>query len=514
MEVQVAVVGMGHWGKNLVRNFAQLGALRLVCDLDPTVESAYRDKYSNVAFSTSYEAVLNDEQVQAVVISTPAAMHFQMTRDALQAGKDVFVEKPLALNVKEGEELASLATRYQRILMVGHILRYHPAVIKLSQLVRNGDLGRILYIYSNRLNIGKIRREENILWSFAPHDVSVMQALLNEQPSKVSCQGGSYLSEDVADVTVSQFLFPSGVQAHIFVSWLHPVKEQRLVVVGMEKMAVFDDTAKDKLVLYPHRVEWHNRIPTAIRADAEIVPVEETEPLRAECAHFLECVESRQQPRTDAHEALRVLRILEACQQSLPQGARPYTLHPTAVVDEACQIGAGTKVWHFSHILHNSKVGENCTIGQNVMVGPDVTIGNGCKIQNNVSIYKGVTLEDYVFCGPSAVFTNVFNPRSEITRMGELKPTLVRRGASIGANATIVCGHTIGEYAFIGAGSVVTKDIPAYALVYGNPAIQRGWMCKCAASKISFNKSHQAACGTCGREYHLSDGQVVLNGES
>ena len=182
-------------------------------------------------------------------------------------------------------------------------------------------MDEINYLYSNRLNIGKIRTEENILWSFAPHDISVMLSLLNEMPTRVSCQGGAYLNHDVLDVTLSHFDFPSGVQAHIFVSWLHPVKEQRLVVVGSEKMAVFDDTAEHKLVLYPHKVEWRNRIPTAVKAEGEIVALEDREPLRAECQHFLDCVESRTSPVSDGAEGLRVLRVLDACQRALRNGS-------------------------------------------------------------------------------------------------------------------------------------------------------------------------------------------------
>src|SRR2546422_11708402 len=206
-----------------------------------------------------------------------------MARAALEAGKDVLVEKPLAIDVSHGEAVVELAKANGRILMVGHILRYHPAVLKLQELVANGALGKIDYLYSNRLNIGKIRTEENILWSFAPHDISVMLSLLNEMPTRVACRGTAYLNRDVADVTLSHFEFPSGVQAHIFVSWLHPIKEQRLVVVGAEKMAVFDDTAEDKLVLYPHKVEWKNRLPTAVKAAGEVVALDNREPLKAEC---------------------------------------------------------------------------------------------------------------------------------------------------------------------------------------------------------------------------------------
>jgi UDP-2-acetamido-3-amino-2,3-dideoxy-glucuronate N-acetyltransferase len=182
-----------------------------------------------------------------------------------------------------------------------------------------------------------------------------------------------------------------------------------------------------------------------------------------------------------------------------PSGDKPYFLHESAYVDEPCIIGKGTKIWHFSHIMKNSRMGENCNIGQNVVVSPDVTIGNNVKIQNNVSVYTGCILEDDVFCGPSMVFTNVINPRSHVTRRDEYKTTLVRRGASLGANSTIVCGITIGKYAFIGAGSVVTRDVPDYALIYGNPARTRGWMCQCGIH-LAFH-GDKAKCAACGSGY-------------
>ena len=194
-----------------------------------------------------------------------------MAKEALECDKDVYAEKPLALRESEGAQLVELADRRKRILMVGHILQYHPAVRKLKQLITPGTLGRIEYLYSNRLNIGKIRTEENILWSFAPHDISVTLGLLDELPTEVHCSGGTYLSQNVADVTLSALSFPSGVRAHIFVSWLHPFKEQRLVVVGSEKMAVFNDMDPNKLQLYSHKLEWKSRTPVAVKGDAEIV---------------------------------------------------------------------------------------------------------------------------------------------------------------------------------------------------------------------------------------------------
>lgn len=487
MTPNIAVVGNGYWGKNLVRNFFDLGALRVVCDSSPLVEANVHAKYPQLIYYRDYDEVLSDENVRGVVLATPAVSHFDMAKCALLAGKDVFVEKPLALNVNDGVELVDLAAAHGRILMIGHILQYHPAVRKLKELVDCGTLGRIEYIYSNRLNMGKIRAEENILWSFAPHDISVLLRLLGEDPQSATCEGGCYLSRDVADVTLSQFTFANGVRAHIFVSWLHPFKEQRLVVVGSEKMALFDDTATDKLVLYPHRVEWRDRVPNAIKAQAESVPIAAEEPLNNECREFLECMESRRDPLTNGREGLRVLRVLNACQESLEghksvlvlsptDTSKPYFVHPTAIVDEPCSIGAGTKIWHFSHVLRGAKVGEHCVLGQNCQIADNVVIGNNVKIQNNVSIYSGAIIEDDVFLGPSCVLTNVTNPRSQVNRHSLYEKTTFRRGATVGANATIVCGTVLGRYCFIGAGAVVVKDVPDYALVVGNPARPIGWM--------------------------------------
>ncbi len=487
---KVGVVGVGYWGKNLVRNFYQLGALAALCDGEPAVEASCQRQYGDIKFYRDFSTLLEDSSITAVAIATPAVTHYELTMAALAAGKDVLVEKPLAIDVKQGEDLVRLAEAKAKILMVGHILRYHPAVLKLKQLITDGSLGKINYLYSNRLNIGKIRTEENILWSFAPHDISVMLSLLGEMPARVHCQGSAYLNRDVTDVTLSHFEFPSGVQAHIFVSWLHPIKEQRLVVVGSEKMAVFDDTAEHKLLLYPHRVEWKNRIPTAVKANAEVVDLEDGEPLRAECQHFLDCVENRISPVSNGAEGLRVLRVLDACQRAFHNGGvtlapapvngkreeRPYFVHPSAYVDDGAEIGARTKVWHFSHVMKGARIGERCVIGQNVNVDGGTVIGNNVKIQNNVSVYTGVTIEDDVFLGPSCVLTNVTNPRSQVNRHSLYETTVLKRGCSIGANATIVCGVTIGRYAFVGAGSVVTKNVPDFALVVGNPARQVGWM--------------------------------------
>ncbi len=517
----IACIGAGQWGKNLVRNFNELGVLKWVCDSSPERRTQMLLEYPAVKLTGSLDQVLFDPEVVGVVIATPAETHGELVRSALLADKDVFVEKPLCLSAVEGQELVALASARERVLMVGHLLWYHPAVLKLKQLIEAGELGRIQYIYSNRLNLGRIRREENILWSFAPHDISVILGLVGEMPDSVSAQGGNYLHDGIADVTVSLLSFPSGVKAHVFVSWLHPFKEQKLVIVGDRKMAVFNDLEQhDKLVLYPHSIQWKNHMPVANKAERIPVTVDWVEPLRAECQHFIDCINSRAAPQTDGHEAVRVLTVLEACQQSLrrPNGKdrkasgplQPYFVHESSYVDDGVVIGEGTTVWHFSHVLKNSRIGKNCRIGQNVLIGPNVSIGNGVKIQNNVSVYEGVTLEDHVFCGPSVVFTNVFNPRSEIRRMHELRPTLIRTGATLGANCTIVCGITIGHYAFVGAGAVVVKDVPDFALVVGNPAQVTGWMCVCG-KRIEFNgEDGPGSCRECNRKYRKGDQMVCL----
>jgi UDP-2-acetamido-3-amino-2,3-dideoxy-glucuronate N-acetyltransferase len=520
--VKVAVIGVGYWGKNLVRNFHELGVLEALCDGEPAVEANCRRLYGNVKFYREFDAVLADRSITAVALATPAVTHYALAKAALEAEKDVLVEKPLAVDVKQGEDLVHLAEAKARILMVGHILRYHPAILRLQELIHDGTLGKINYLYSNRLNIGKIRTEENILWSFAPHDISVMLALLNEMPTRVACQGGAYLNHDVSDVTLSHFDFPSGVRAHIFVSWLHPFKEQRLVVVGSEKMAVFDDTAEHKLVLYPHRVEWKNRVPTAVKATGEVVALEDREPLRAECQHFLDCVENRTSPVSDGREGLRVLRILDACQRAMQNGAialetpviatkpeRPYFVHESAYVDDGAEIGAGTKIWHFSHVMKGARIGERCVLGQNVNVDGGTLIGNNVKIQNNVSVYTGVVIEDDVFLGPSCVLTNVTNPRSQINRHSLYETTVLKRGATIGANATIVCGVTIGRYAFVGAGAVVTKNVPDFALVVGNPARQVGWMSRHGHRLESSDSDSVMRCPESGYRYCESEPGVL-----
>ena len=314
-ESRVAVIGCGYWGQNLVRNFRELEKLAAVCDAGEEGRRRARQLAPSVEVIADVEEVLASD-VQGIVVATPAETHYALARRALMANKDVFVEKPLALDYREAEALVRIAREKQRILMVGHVLEYHPGIRMLLQLVESGELGEIRYIYSNRLSLGKIRREENILWSFAPHDIAVILRLAGNLPFQVTASGGSYVQPNIADVTITNLLFDKGVRAHIHVSWLHPFKEQRLVVIGSRKMASFDDVAKH-LVLYDQRVELKLRGPIPIKGDGEEISFPKDEPLRLECQAFLNAMASRESPLTDGCSGLRVLQVLAAAQRSL-----------------------------------------------------------------------------------------------------------------------------------------------------------------------------------------------------
>lgn len=312
----VAVVGCGYWGKNLVRNFCEIGNLTQVCDASEEGRVRAAELAPSAAITADLEDVLQGP-VSAVVIATPARTHYKLASRALEAGKDVLVEKPLALRFEEGLELLERASGSDRILMVGHVLEYHPGVVRLRELIDNGELGIIHYIYSNRLNLGKIRREENILWSFAPHDIAVILRLVGDLPFQVSATGGSYVQPNIPDTTVTHLLFDDGVRGHIYVSWLHPFKEQRLVVIGSRRMVSFDDVSKE-LILYDQRVEVGEDGPVPIKEDqGQPVDFPDDEPLRKECEAFLQAVRSREPPVTDGQSGLDVLKVLQAAQRSL-----------------------------------------------------------------------------------------------------------------------------------------------------------------------------------------------------
>ncbi|HEY5238197.1 MAG TPA: Gfo/Idh/MocA family oxidoreductase [Rhizomicrobium sp.] len=326
----VAAVGCGYWGKNIVRNFAELGALRAVSDADPDIAAKFSRQYNVPALSLP--EIINDDAFEGVAFASPARLHVEHAGAALKAGKHVLVEKPMALSLPEGRALARLADQRGRILMVGHLLHYHPIVLKLLETIHSGRLGEVKHIHATRLNLGKVRMREDVIWSFALHDLSVILAIFDELPTRVSVEADAIINPRISDIATIHLKFPQGATARINVSWLNPYKEQRMSVIGSKAHAVFDDLTKweNKLAIFDHRIEERNGRPEAVKAVPIHVQVEEREPLREECAHFLHSIAAGTVPRTDTREALRVLAVLEAASQSLKKG-EPVT--PVAASD-------------------------------------------------------------------------------------------------------------------------------------------------------------------------------------
>jgi UDP-2-acetamido-3-amino-2,3-dideoxy-glucuronate N-acetyltransferase len=314
---RVALLGLGPWGRNLLRVLDELGALAAA--YDPDAAALARAPADRRAASVA--AVFSDPRIDAVAIAAPAAKHFELSRAALEAGKDVFVEKPLCLDPREGEELVRLAERRGRVLMTGHVVVHHPAIAALKAAIVRGDLGSLRYVYSNRLNLGVVRETEDILWSFAPHDFAVLLHLLDAAPTRVRALGRSYLRADRADVTVTHLDFPGGVGAHLFVSWLHPSKEHRLVVVGDRRMAAFvDDGRGGTLTIYDVGVDQVGDVAVHRRNGGEVAALPSIEPLKAEMIHFLDCCRTREEPLTGGRHGLEVVRLLAAADESARRG--------------------------------------------------------------------------------------------------------------------------------------------------------------------------------------------------
>ncbi|MBV8977089.1 MAG: Gfo/Idh/MocA family oxidoreductase [Alphaproteobacteria bacterium] len=313
---RTACIGCGYWGRKVARNLAELNALHAAADISPGA-LAEVVKMHDVP-GHDLDTILADPSCEAVAIASPAPMHGEHVRRALMAGKHVFVEKPLALQLFDAHSLVKLARERGRILMVGHLLRYHPVVMALVDLARKGRLGAVKHVYSRRFSLGKIRMEEDVMWSLAPHDISIVLALIGETPSYVSAETTSILTPGIADIANIHLGFPSGISARVSVSWLNPTKEQRTVVIGSKAHAVFDDIQpwEKKLQIYDHRVDVSTGQPTIDRADPVSPVVEQAEPLKEELSHFLDCVATGRQPVTDGHEALSVLSVLEGAATS------------------------------------------------------------------------------------------------------------------------------------------------------------------------------------------------------
>jgi UDP-2-acetamido-3-amino-2,3-dideoxy-glucuronate N-acetyltransferase len=460
-------------------------------------------------------------------VVVPAEHHYSVAKTLIEHKKHVLIEKPITTNSKESNELVELAKQNNVVVCVGHLLLFHNAFLKMKALIDAGKIGKVQYIYSNRLNLGTVRTEENSLWSFAPHDISLFQYFTGSYPEKVNSTGGAFLQPHIHDTTMTVLEYPNNIKGHIYVSWLHPFKEHRFVIVGSKGMFTYEDSSNDKeLLFYEKGIDFVNGEPIKRDGPTEVVDYDKNPPLKEEIAHFIDCIEKKNfDSRISAAAGSDVLEILELTQQSLESGQavsvtkksernapnqNNYFVHETAVVDEPCTIGENTKIWHYSHVQQHATIGKNCILGQNVNIACNVKVGDYAKIQNNVSLYEGVELEDYVFCGPSMVFTNIKNPRCKYPQ-AESKfymKTLVKEGATFGANCTVVCGITVGRFAFIGAGAVVTKDVPDFAIIVGNPGKIVGWMSE-GGVRLDFDANNEAFCEKSQKAY-VFDGVKVI----
>ncbi|MBT4715683.1 MAG: Gfo/Idh/MocA family oxidoreductase [Candidatus Marinimicrobia bacterium] len=519
--VKICVVGAGRWGTNHIKTLKNLGSLAGIVESREDRRGELKTLFPEATLFHSVRDVPLDD-FDGFTVATPAETHFEVGSYLLEHDKHVLIEKPIALNTKEAGALKELADKHKVNLMVGHVLLFHPAIIKIKELIDSGKIGKLEYIYSNRLNLGTVRTEENILWSFAPHDISIFEYFIGSNPVEVVSRGGAFLTPGIHDTTMTSLTYPNNVVGHIFVSWLHPFKEHRMVMIGSKGMISFEDSSEEKDILfYEKGIDWVQGEPIKRDGPTEVIPYDKGFPLTNEIQYFIDHLDGSKLEIADGQNAFDVLEVLEKATHSLqgtkaddnseiPASESDFFVHPTSEVDAGVTVGKGTKIWHYSHVQGGSSLGENVSIGQNVNVGNNVKIGNSVKIQNNVSVYEGVELEDYVFCGPSMVFTNIQRPRSEFPQRGTefYAKTLVKKSASIGANATIVCGSTIGEYAFIGAGSVVTKDVPAFALVVGNPGKIIGWVDK-KGHRLEFDDSGLSECG----EYKFANDFVEYIGK-
>jgi predicted dehydrogenase len=322
----VGIIGAGDWGKNLIRNFHELPDCRLkICsDLDKKRLDYIKNTYRDVQVTTNPNDIINDKEIEAIIICSSAISHYSLAKASLSANKHIFIEKPMTLKSTEAEELVKLSSDKKLTLMVGHLLKYHPAVDKLKTMINSGEIGEVYYLYSQRVNLGKIRSDENALWSFAPHDISIILYLLGKEPINVTACGQAYLQKNIHDVVFVNMEFADKKMAHIHLSWLDPHKIRRLTVVGSKKMVVFDDMEPtDKIKIYDRGVDKNLNYETyaeylTMRIGDMVIPtLKLTEPLKNECKHFLDCVKNKKKPLTDGMDGLRVVKVLESAQRSL-----------------------------------------------------------------------------------------------------------------------------------------------------------------------------------------------------
>jgi len=436
----LGLVGVGNWGENLAMDFDRV--LRAVCDLDKEQLEYYSDIEHIKYTTTVFEDLLEDPEITAIAIATPAHTHFDLAKRVLLSGRDCYVEKPMTVSSKDAAVLVRIAKMMGRVLMVGHIIHYTPALQSLDfdelvETVQNcTDIVAYRYTKSKQSNI-------NVIWNLGPHDISFIVRLLGPPHVVVA-----HLHQEECIIKLQ---YPEK-EVKVFLNQGTANKKQEIVATGPngELFTLCNNTIFLNNYFYSSK---------------------ENTPLEVECETFINCCKKRQFPYTDGCEGLVVTRVLEMAEKSAAKAGKPvksFFCHESSYIDPGAQVGFDTKIWHFCHLMPTARVGNNCTIGQNCFIAG--TIGHGCKVQNNVSIYEGVVAGDNVFFGPSCVLTNDKTPRAAHSKNGNYTTTTIEDGVTIGANATIMCGVTLGEGCMIGAGSVVTKDIPPGVTVIGNPA--------------------------------------------
>lgn len=334
-KINLGVIGAGSWGPNLIRNFNSVQGcnIKYVVDSDEKAREKIKSLYPDIDVKEDIEEILNDDELKAVVISTSAPTHYKLAKAAIEAGKDIYVEKPITLKADQARELIKISKDKDLIIMVGHLLLYHTGINYLKDIIKRGDLGDIYYLYTSRVNLGKVRNKENAFWSFAPHDISIILHLIEEMPIRISSTGAAFLNPKVEDVVFSTMEFSSGKVAHMHVSWLDPHKIRKTTVVGSKKMAVFDDAAPtENLRIYDKGVDYkpgmtdYNQSLTLRIGDIHIPKIPSGEPLKIECNHFVECIKKRLKPISDGINGLNVVKILEAGSLSLHNNGMPVEI--------------------------------------------------------------------------------------------------------------------------------------------------------------------------------------------
>ncbi len=534
--IKIGVIGCGHWGRELVRKFDSLGVLKTLCDADSNKLAWYREHYPNLLITTSYDELLADNSIDGVVIAHSFDNHCDLARRALAAGKHVYLEKPLVVSEEEKKELLAIAKEHGRILVVGKVLRNHSPFTLLKEIVAKGELGTLKYIYSSRLSTGEIGEDESILWSFSPHDISMILDLAGQMPEFVAATGPNYFHRKVADLTSSYLQFPSGLRAHIFVSWLHSEKEQKLVLVGDKKIAVFQDkkTPFQKLYIYPHQISWESNTPVPQKAKADIITIDPDELLLNDCQRFLREITGKGGEVKIEDQGENILRVLNASQLSINQeGKKIYlsrginydnlkmpspvfnSLHMEDMVDEIITFADDEHMARNAekrgnpHLHCDGQAGYKGTMRSVLPFNHLTRDGRGCKIRNNISIYKDLVLESEVFCRSSQEYSPVSIQQSATRQMADKPLTVIKKGATLGANCTIARGSTVGEYAYIGAGAVVLEDVPPHALVVGNPARIKGWVCRCG-NRLRFSRDDKSCCSSCLFRYIVEENDILF----